>query len=74
MIEITRLNGGIILLNPDIIEHVEFKPDTIITFINGKTMMVKENLQTLRNKFISYQQTVHLPPNEKIVDIEDNGI
>lgn len=42
MIELTRLNGTTVFVNPDHIRYVEICPDTLITFADGKTLLVKE--------------------------------
>lgn len=45
MIEITKLNGAKLLINETWIETVEDNPDTVITFISGKKIIVKESRQ-----------------------------
>jgi flagellar protein FlbD len=42
MIRITRINGSSIVVNALLIESVESTPDTLITLITGKKMMVRE--------------------------------
>jgi len=42
MIELTRLNGETLFVNPDHIRFVEVCPDTLVTFHDGRTLMVKE--------------------------------
>jgi len=42
IIELTKLNEKKFLLNNDLIEVIEETPDTIITLINGKKIVVKE--------------------------------
>ena len=42
MIEVTRLNGTKILINPDLIEFVEETPDTVISFTTGRKIIVKK--------------------------------
>lgn len=44
MIVLTRLNGEHFALNPDLIERVEETPDTHITLVDGKNLMVKEKM------------------------------
>ena len=45
MIDVTRLNGKILTINADLIESVEENPDTVISLINGKKIIVKEKLE-----------------------------
>lgn len=44
MILLTRINGEVFALNPDLIERVEETPDTHITLVDGKHLMVTESL------------------------------
>ncbi len=45
MITVTRLNGGVFALNPDLIERVEAMPDTTITLVDGKLFVVRESVE-----------------------------
>ena len=45
MILLTRINGETFALNPDLIERVEETPDTHITLVDGKHLMVSESLK-----------------------------
>ena len=49
MIEVTKLNGTKILLNPQLFEIVEETPDTVITLTTGKKIIVKESRQEIKN-------------------------
>jgi flagellar protein FlbD len=44
MILLTRINGEAFALNPDLIERVEETPDTHVTLVDGKHLMVTESL------------------------------
>ncbi len=44
MIMLTRLNGERFALNPDLIERAEESPDTVLTLVDGKHLMVTERL------------------------------
>lgn len=58
MIEVTRLNGTKILINPDLIEFVEETPDTVITFTTGRKIIVKESRQNIKNLVKSYRKDI----------------
>lgn len=58
MIEVTRLNGEIVLLNCDWIEMVEETPDTVITLTSGKKIIVKEGRQEVKNLVKSYRKDI----------------
>ena len=58
MIEVTRMNGEVLLINADLIEMVEETPDTIISFTNGKKIIVKESRQEIKNLVKSYRKDI----------------
>ena len=49
MIEVTKINGVRVLVNPDLIELVEETPDTVLTLTTGKKIIVKESRQDVKN-------------------------
>ncbi|MFS0787021.1 flagellar FlbD family protein [Shouchella sp. 1P09AA] len=49
MISVTRLNGRSMLLNLLLIEHVEALPDTTITLVSGKKIIVADSLEDVGN-------------------------
>ncbi len=59
MIVLTRLNSRVIVLNAEHIKMIESTPDTLITLVNGDTMMVKDSLDDVVEKAIEYQRRVH---------------
>ncbi len=59
MIQLTRINGEKILVNPDLIIWVESKPDSMITFSDSKTLMVRESAAEIAEIFFQYQQKIH---------------
>ena len=40
MIEVTKINGIKVLVNPDLIELVEETPDTVLTLTTGKLSLI----------------------------------
>ena len=56
MIEITKLNGIKILVNPHLFEIVEETPDTVITLTTGKKIIVKESRQEIKNLVELYRK------------------
>ena len=58
MIEVTKLNGGIISVNAELIESVEEVPDTVITLTTGKKLFVKESRQMIENLVKSYKRDI----------------
>lgn len=56
MIEVTKLNGNKVLINAELIESVEETPDTVISFVTGKKIIVKESRQEIKNLVILYKR------------------
>ena len=56
MIEVTKLNDTKILFNAELIETVEETPDTVISFVTGKKIIVKESRQEVKNLVILYKR------------------
>ncbi len=58
MITITRLNKRVLVLNADLIKMIESTPDTIITLINGDSVIVRESVDEIVERAIDYQRRV----------------
>ena len=58
MIEVTRLNGQKILINPHMLEIVEETPDTVLTLNTGRKIIVKESRQDIKNLVKSYRKDI----------------
>ena len=66
MISLTRLNGENIILNAELIETVEARPDTLITLITGNRVMVKEKVSDIIEKVNIYRRNINLIMLEKL--------
>jgi len=58
MIEVTKLNGEKILVNPQVFEIVEETPNTVITLTTGKKIIVKESRQEVKNLVKLYRKDI----------------
>ena len=58
MIELTKMNGQRILVNPDLMELVEETPDTVVLFTTGRKIIVKESRQEVKNLVKSYRKDI----------------
>lgn len=58
MIEVTKINGQKILINPDLIEVIEETPDTVISFFTGRKIIVKESRQEIKNLVKLYRKDI----------------
>lgn len=82
MILLTRLNGPVFALNPDLVERADCTPDTVITLVDGTKYLVAESLSELVALVRQYRASViadaqHLasrPPDRHDLDpISDRG-
>ncbi|WP_159884387.1 flagellar FlbD family protein [Paenibacillus puerhi] len=60
MIKLTRLNGKTITINALLIETIEDTPDTMISLVNGKKIMVLEPVPEVVELVQSFMQAVGL--------------
>ena len=58
MVEVTKLNGSTVLVNAELIESVEETPDTVLSFVTGKKLIVKESRQEIKNLVILYKREI----------------
>jgi len=56
MIKVTRLNGSELVINADLIEFVEALPDTIISLVTGKKIMIKESTDVVIQKVAEFKR------------------
>jgi len=64
MIRVTRLNGAPMILNSDLIEHIEETPDTVIALTTGQSLRVRENAEEVLSRIIDFRRTIqtHVSP------------
>lgn len=55
MLLLTRLNGPVFALNPDLIERADATPDTVITLVNGTRYVIAEPLDELARLVRDYR-------------------
>ena len=56
MIEVTRLNGLVVVINADLIQFIEATPDTVISLSTGEKIMVREAVAEVAERARHYQQ------------------
>lgn len=61
MIFVTRTNGSTIYINPELIQIVESTPDTLITLVSSKKLIVKDTPQEIAERFIEYRRRTLAP-------------
>lgn len=58
MIRLTRLNHVPLIVNADLIEHVEVTPDTVVALTNGQKFMVLESAEEVVEKVIQFRKAI----------------
>ena len=58
MITLTRLDKRVVVVNAELINMLEATPDTIITLINGDTLLVRESVEEVVERAIDYARQV----------------
>tara|TARA_B100000315_G_C14234692_1_gene432590 strand:+ start:195 stop:401 length:207 start_codon:yes stop_codon:yes gene_type:complete len=56
MISVTRLNKTMLYINADLIEFLESTPDTIITLTTGRKVLVRETVDQVIDKVVTYKR------------------
>lgn len=56
MIELKHLNGAVFYVNPHLIESIEAVPDTTITFLSSRRVVVANPLCEVLNKIAQYRK------------------
>jgi flagellar protein FlbD len=68
MIEVTRLNGKKMIVNGDLIEKIDSTPDTIISLVSGRKLLVSESLDEMLDKLFAWRQAINTPSFMQIED------
>jgi len=58
MIRLTRINRAPLVLNSDLIEHVEATPDTVIALTTGQKLVVLESAEEVIQKVIDFRRLI----------------
>ena len=58
MILLTRLNGPVFALNPDLVERADCTPDTVVTLVDGTKYLIAESLPELVELIRKYRAQV----------------
>jgi flagellar protein FlbD len=58
VIQLTRLNNSILVVNSDLIKFVEQSPDTVITLLNGEKILVRESAEDVMTRVVRFRKRV----------------
>lgn len=61
MINLTHLNGEAVVVNAELIALIEARPDTILTLTSGQRVTVREPLDDIVERVVTYRRKVLTP-------------
>ncbi len=70
MITVTRFDHSDFVLNADLIETVESLPDTHITLVTGKKMLVKQSAGEVVARVIEFRRQAGIFPRPPLTAIQ----
>ena len=73
MIKVTRLNGSELVINADLIEFVEAIPDTIVSLVTGKKIMIKETTDDVIRRVAEFKRLSSGPCAPKEAGLSQGG-
>jgi flagellar protein FlbD len=69
MIRLTRLNRAPIVLNSDLIEHIDVTPDTVIAMTTGQVFRVRETVEEVVTRIVEFRRRI----SEQLEQVRDDG-
>lgn len=69
MITVTRFDQSEVVLNADLIEFVEAKPDTYITLVTGKKILVRETCSQVVARVIEFRRLAGIFPRPPVAGV-----
>jgi flagellar protein FlbD len=58
MVRLTRLNHAPMVLNSDLIEHIDVTPDTVITLTTGQILRVRESAEEVVERIVEFRRRI----------------
>jgi flagellar protein FlbD len=65
MIRLTRLNHVPMVLNSDLIEHIDVTPDTVISLTTGQILRVRESAEEVVRRIVEFRRRILGSPGEE---------
>lgn len=72
MIRLTRLNHQPLIVNCDLIEHMEMAPDTVISLTTGQKFMVRESSEEVVERVVEFRRRICWGSFSRPADSEDH--
>ena len=60
MIRVHRLNGQEFLINSELIEFVEETPNTVVSMVSGRKLVVSETSEVIKQLIIEYKRKIFI--------------
>jgi flagellar protein FlbD len=73
MIRLTRLNHANLVVNCDLIEHIEMTPDTVISMTTGQRITVLETTEEVIGRVIEFRRLIRLAPQSSSAEIRNGN-
>jgi flagellar protein FlbD len=61
VIKVTRFDGSELIVNCELVESVEQTPDTVLSFVGGKKLLVKEGAAEIIERVVQYKRSILQP-------------
>lgn len=58
MVTLSRLNGSVVAINPDLITWIDVTPDTIVSLLGGDKIIVRESLDEVIERVVAFRRIV----------------
>lgn len=58
MIKLTQINGRELIINAEIISHIEIAANPIITLTTGNKIVVQESVEEIIEKVLEYHRAI----------------
>jgi flagellar protein FlbD len=58
VITLSRLNGQIVAINPDLITWIEVTPDTTVSLVGGEKIIVREALDEVIARIVGFRRAI----------------
>jgi flagellar protein FlbD len=73
VITLSRLNGSVVAINPDLITWIEVTPDTTVSLLGGDKIIVREPLDEVVTRVIAFRKAIGVagtqayPPSAQVL-------
>lgn len=58
MIQLTRINHKPVVINSDLIEHIESTPDTVVSLSTKQSFMVLESVEEVIDRIVEFRRKI----------------